>query len=49
MNALAGIVTMPAGGPLLAVLSFTVRDGLIVEIDVLADSARLAALDVSAL
>jgi RNA polymerase sigma-70 factor (ECF subfamily) len=34
-------------GRLTGVLAFTVADGLIVEIDILADPQRLAALDIS--
>jgi hypothetical protein len=34
-------------GRLMGVLAFTVADGLIVEIDILADPQRLAALDIA--
>ena len=45
VNGGPGIVSTIAGA--VAVLAFTVADGLIVEIDILADPQRLAALDVA--
>ena len=38
----------PAGRPM-AIMAFTIVDGRIVEIDILADPARVAALDLSVL
>src|SRR5918993_489457 len=46
VNGAAGVVVAPRGRPF-AVMGFTVRRGKIVEIDVLADPARLSRLDVS--
>ena len=46
VNGGPGIVSTFAGRPT-AVLAFTIADGLIVEIDILADPKRLAALDVA--
>jgi RNA polymerase sigma-70 factor, ECF subfamily len=48
VNGNAGVVA-DAGGRLLAVLGFTVRHDRIVEIDILADPARLRRLDLAAL
>jgi RNA polymerase sigma-70 factor (ECF subfamily) len=48
VNGGAGIVVAPQGRPY-AVLGFTVRGGRIVEIDVLADPARLPGLDLTVL
>jgi RNA polymerase sigma factor (sigma-70 family) len=48
VNGAAGMVVAPGGRPF-AVLGFTVRDGRIVEIDVLADPARLRQLDLTVL
>ena len=48
VNGNAGVVA-DAGGRLLAVLGFTVRHDRIVEIDILADLARLRRLDLAAL
>jgi RNA polymerase sigma-70 factor, ECF subfamily len=48
VNGTAGVVA-DAGGRLLAVLGFTVRHDRIVEIDILADPARLRRLDLAAL
>ncbi len=48
VNGTAGIVTFVAGQPF-AVMSFTVRNGRIAAIDILADRERLARLDLSAL
>jgi RNA polymerase sigma factor (sigma-70 family) len=48
VNGAAGVVAA-AGGRLLAVLGFTVRHDRIVEIDILADPARLRRLDLAAL
>ncbi len=48
VNGTAGFVVMRADAPY-AVLAFTVRGGLIVELDVVADPARLAHLDLSVL
>jgi RNA polymerase sigma-70 factor (ECF subfamily) len=46
VNGAAGMVVAP-GGKLFAVMGFTVSDGRIAEIDVLADPDRLAALDLA--
>ncbi|MGP4027663.1 sigma-70 family RNA polymerase sigma factor [Actinomadura sp. 3N407] len=48
VNGTAGIVSIVDGRPM-SVLSFTVVDGRVAEIDVLADPARLAALDLTLL
>ena len=48
VNGGPGAVTV-IDGEIMSVLAFTVVDGLIVEIDVLADPERLAAIDVSAI
>jgi Sigma-70, region 4 len=48
VNGAAGVVVAPEGEPL-AVMGFTVRDGKIVEIDVLADPERLGQLDLALL
>jgi RNA polymerase sigma factor (sigma-70 family) len=48
VNGAAGLVTAP-GGELFSVLGFTVHDGRIAEIDILADAARLARLDLDVL
>jgi RNA polymerase sigma-70 factor, ECF subfamily len=48
VNGAAGVV-VAAGGRLVAVVGFTVRGGRIVEIDVLADPARLRRLDLAVL
>ncbi|MPZ89818.1 MAG: sigma-70 family RNA polymerase sigma factor [Nitriliruptorales bacterium] len=47
VNAAAGVVVAPRGRPVF-VMGFTVRNGKIVEIDVLADPARLRQLDLAA-
>ena len=47
VNGSAGVVTMAGGRPL-SVMAFTVSNGKIVEIDVLADPERLARLDLAA-
>jgi RNA polymerase sigma-70 factor, ECF subfamily len=44
VNGTAGVVA-DTGGRLLAVMGFTVRGGKILEIDILADSARLRRFD----
>ncbi len=44
VNGAAGVLVVTDGGPL-SVMAFTVRDGRIVEIDILADPERLEALD----
>jgi RNA polymerase sigma-70 factor (ECF subfamily) len=44
VNGAAGVVTAP-GGKVFSVMGVTVRDGRIVEIDILADPERLARLD----
>jgi RNA polymerase sigma-70 factor (ECF subfamily) len=44
VNGAAGLVTAPDRGPV-SVMGFTIKDGKIVEIDILADAARLARLD----
>jgi RNA polymerase sigma factor (sigma-70 family) len=46
VNGAPGLVTIPEG-ELVSVLGFTVRDGRIVEIDILADRERLARLDIA--
>ena len=48
VNGAAGVVVMANGRPV-TVMGFTVRGGLIVEIDALADAERVAALDLSAI
>jgi RNA polymerase sigma-70 factor (ECF subfamily) len=48
VNGAAGVVVAPRGRPF-AVMGFTVRRGRIVEIDVLADPARLRRLDLAVL
>ena len=48
VNGAAGVVVAPRGRPF-AVMGFTVRQGKIVEIDVLADPARLRQLDLAVL
>ena len=48
VNGAAGVVVSPRGRPF-AVMGFTVRRGKIVEIDVLADPARLRQLDLAVL
>jgi RNA polymerase sigma-70 factor (ECF subfamily) len=44
VNGAAGLVTAPDGGPV-SVMGFTIKGDKIVEIDILADAARLARLD----
>jgi RNA polymerase sigma-70 factor (ECF subfamily) len=46
VNGVAGVVVAPKGRPQ-SVMSFTIRNGKVVEIDALADRERLADLDVS--
>jgi RNA polymerase sigma-70 factor (ECF subfamily) len=48
VNGTAGVVVAPSGRPF-SVMAFTVRDGKIVEIDVLADPERLCKLDLTVL
>jgi RNA polymerase sigma factor (sigma-70 family) len=48
VNGVAGVVVAPGGRPF-SVMAFTVRDGRIVEIDALADPARLRELDLAVL
>jgi RNA polymerase sigma-70 factor (ECF subfamily) len=48
INGAAGVLVVP-GGRLFAVMAFTVTDGKVVEIDVLADPARLGPIERSAL
>jgi RNA polymerase sigma factor (sigma-70 family) len=48
VNGAAGLVTAPEGQPF-SVMGFTIRRGKIVEIDVLADPARLRQLDLAVL
>jgi RNA polymerase sigma-70 factor (ECF subfamily) len=48
VNGAAGFVVAPRGRPV-AVAGFTVAHGRIVEIDLLADPARLGELDLTAL
>ncbi|MER6391780.1 sigma-70 family RNA polymerase sigma factor [Streptomyces sp. NPDC001523] len=47
VNGVPGVVTIPPDGRPVAVMAFTVRDGRIVAIDILADPARLESLDVT--
>ncbi len=49
VNGAVGIVSRGADGQLLSIMGFTIAHGRIVEIDILADVARLAALDLPAL
>jgi len=49
VNGVAGIVSWLPGGRPFSVMGFTVRHGKIVEIDVLADPARLDQLDLAIL
>ena len=49
VNGAAGIVTRDENGQLFSVMGFSVRDGKIVEIDVLADPERLLQLDLTVL
>ena len=49
VNAAAGLVSWLPGGRPLSVMGFTVRRGKIVEIDILADPARLGQLDLPAI
>jgi RNA polymerase sigma factor (sigma-70 family) len=46
VNGAAGVVVAPGGRPV-AVMAFTIRDGKIAEIDILADPARLRRLDLA--
>jgi RNA polymerase sigma-70 factor (ECF subfamily) len=46
VNGAAGVVVAPRGR-LFSVMGFTIRGGKIVEVDILADPARLSRLDVS--
>ncbi|KUJ66596.1 RNA polymerase subunit sigma-70 [Streptomyces albus subsp. albus] len=48
VNGAAGVVSAPAGKPM-AVLGFTITDGKIVAIDILADPERLSRLDLTVL
>jgi RNA polymerase sigma factor (sigma-70 family) len=48
VNGAAGVVTAPDGQPL-SVMGFTIADGKIVEIDILADPVRLRELDLAVL
>jgi hypothetical protein len=48
VNGAAGVVVAPGGRPV-AVMAFTITGGRIVEIDVLADPARLRRLDLAVL
>jgi RNA polymerase sigma factor (sigma-70 family) len=48
VNGAAGLVVLPEGRPF-AVMAFAVRDGKIVELDILADPERLRQLDLAAL
>jgi RNA polymerase sigma factor (sigma-70 family) len=48
VNGAAGVVIAPQGRPF-SVMGFTVRDGMIVEIDILADPERLRRLDLAIL
>ena len=49
INGAAGVVVAREGGPPVAVAGFTVAGGRIVEIDLLADPARLREIDLTAL
>jgi hypothetical protein len=49
VNGAAGIVSWFPGGQPFSVMGFTVRHGKIVEIDILADPARLRQLDLTVL
>ncbi len=49
VNGAAGIVSRGPGGQPFSVMGFTVRHGKIVEIDILADPARLRQLDLAVL
>ena len=46
VNGAAGVVVVTDGGPV-SVMAFTVHDGAIVRIDVVADPERLATYDLS--
>jgi RNA polymerase sigma-70 factor (ECF subfamily) len=46
VNGAAGVIVAPRGRPF-SVMGFTIRGGKIVEVDILADPARLSRLDVS--
>jgi hypothetical protein len=48
VNGAAGVVVVPRGRPF-AVMGFTITDGKIVEINVLADPQRLSEIDLSGL
>ena len=48
VNGTVGVLTAPEGRPV-SVMAFTISDGRIVAIDILADPVRIAALDLSAL
>jgi RNA polymerase sigma factor (sigma-70 family) len=48
VNGTVGVLTAPEGRPM-SVMAFTISDGRIVAIDILADPVRVAALDLSAL
>jgi RNA polymerase sigma-70 factor (ECF subfamily) len=48
INGTPGMLVLPEGAAPLALLAFTVQDGLITRLDVLADRERLARLDLSA-
>jgi RNA polymerase sigma factor (sigma-70 family) len=49
VNGAAGVIARVPDGRLLAVMGFTVRQGMIVEIDILADPDRLRKLDLAVL
>jgi RNA polymerase sigma-70 factor (ECF subfamily) len=49
VNGAAGLVTTKPSGEPFSVMGFTIRGGRIVEIDILADPARLAQLDLAVL
>jgi RNA polymerase sigma-70 factor (ECF subfamily) len=49
VNGAAGVVSWSADGRPFSVMGFTVRHGKIVEIDILADPARLRHLDLALL
>lgn len=48
VNGVPGLITAP-GGQLVSVMGFTIRDGKIAELDILADPGRLAQLDLTIL
>ena len=49
VNGAPGILVVPENAPPMALLAFTVNNGLITRLDVMTDRKRLARLDLSAL